>query len=190
MDKFVIGIDPGLHGGIVILDKSGVPIYACEMPTESGVYNYHKVAEIMHKFREIGVVAIELVGFMGPETAKNITDLCYHAGVLFGIASAYDIPVITVPPSIWKKRIGLPSIGIVKGHKSETDEDKKKRVNENAKRRKAAKNVSITFALKLMPKLPNVASKITDGIAEASLIGEYARRQIDGTIGERDAGRP
>ena len=66
--------------------------------------------------------------------------------------------------------------------KGETSEDKKKRVNANARKRRAAKNVSIEHAIRLMPKLEEtLGSKINDGVAEAALIGEYVRRVMSNT---------
>ena len=65
--------------------------------------------------------------------------------------------------------------------KGETNEDKKKRKRERSKRR-AAKNVSIEHAIRLMPKLEEtLGSKINDGVAEAALIGEYVRRVMSNT---------
>lgn len=184
MSFAVIGIDPGHHGGIVILDGNGVPIYAINMPLAGSGFDYSEINKLFAKTKKAfpaTKVAIELVGFMGVETAKNISDLIYHAGALFGIAVANDLPVFLTQPSVWKKKIGLPRIGITYAKKGETAEEKKKRTNENSRKRRNAKNISIEHAVRLMPQLEKVlGSKVNDGIAEAALIGEFARRTMSG----------
>jgi predicted transcriptional regulator len=183
MSFITIGIDPGQHGGIVILNENGDPIFAVNMPRVGDVYDYNTINAIFEEYSKVPAkVAIELVGFMGAETAKNISDLVHHAGVLYGLSIAHSLPIVLAPPSVWKKKIGLPPIGIAYAKKGETNEDKKKRVNENARKRRSAKNVSIEHAIRLMPKLEEtLGSKINDGVAEAALIGEYVRRVMSNT---------
>lgn len=181
MNNLTIGIDPGRKGGIVVLNENGEPILAISMPMIGDDYDYKIIDNWIENVMELNPcvkVAIERVGFMGVETAKNISDLVHHAGVLYGIAVAHKLPIILAQPSVWKKKIGLPTIGIGYAKKGESEEDKRKRVNENAKKRKTAKDVSIQHAIRLMPKLQEVAIKVTDGIAEAALIAEFARRTL------------
>ena len=125
MSFITIGIDPGQHGGIVILDENGDPIFATNMPRVGDVYDYNTINAIFEEYSKVpSKVAIELVGFMGAETAKNISDLVHHAGVLYGLSIAHSLPIILAPPSVWKKKIGLPPIGISYAKKGETSEDR------------------------------------------------------------------
>ncbi|HPS39441.1 MAG TPA: hypothetical protein PL124_08535 [Candidatus Cloacimonadota bacterium] len=173
----IIGIDPGHLGGIVIIDDNSVVLEAYPMPLVGDTYDYHKMLQLFIDNKD-SKVAIEKVGFMGVATANGIADLCYHAGVLYGLALSCCMPVILVPPAIWKKKIGLPPIGITRAVKGETAAEKKSREQSNSALKRKAKTYSIEFAIRTMPSLVNKVTKVTDGIAEAALIAEYARRSI------------
>jgi len=176
----MIGIDPGLLGGIVVVDEDGKIIQAEPMPViTKGVYDYHGILSLFTLYKGIATIAIENVGFMGVATASGITDLCYHAGVIYGLAIAVGLPVTLAYPAVWKKQIGLPKIGTKRGTKEESDQEKKKRTSSNYRARRIAKQQSIEYAIRLMPDLAKFG-KITDGIAEAALIAKYEQNRNKG----------
>lgn len=80
-----------------------------------------------------------------------------HFGIFETIASCIGLKYLTIRPNEWKKAMGLNS----------------------------EKTCSIIEAERLFPTvqlIPDGCRKPSDGIAEALLIGEYARRMIIGKI--------
>ncbi len=174
-NKYVIGIDPGKRGGIAAISlEDRKVVFTSKMPIVGEDYDYEKIDQIMSDNKDnIAMICIEKVGYMGRDTASSIASLCYHAGVLYGMAYSLNIPITVIAPSAWKKGIGLPAIGAKRGTKTETEEEKKIRQRENAKIKKKAKGNSISLAYELHPELRGRTDALTDGEAEAILIANY-----------------
>lgn len=97
---------------------------------------------------------VEKVGAMPGQGVVSMFNFGHNFGVIEGLLRAYDIPYQLVPPQTWKKEFSLNS-------------DKSK---------------SIEVCQKLFPKVNLLATersrKPNDGIAEAVLLAEYARRKL------------
>lgn len=100
------------------------------------------------------VCCLEKVGAMPGQGVVSMFNFGHNLGYIEGLLQAFDIPYQLVPPQTWKKEFCVTS----------------------------DKNTSIEVCRKLFPHvslLPTVRSrKPSDGMAEAVLMAEYARRRF------------
>lgn len=99
------------------------------------------------------VCCLEKVGAMPGQGVVSMFNFGHNLGYIEGLLQAFDIPYQLVPPQTWKKEFSVTS----------------------------DKNTSIEVCRKLFPHvclLPTARSrKPSDGMAEAMLLAEYARRR-------------
>lgn len=99
------------------------------------------------------VCCLEKVGAMHGQGVVSMFNFGHNLGYIEGLLQAFDIPYQLVPPQTWKKEFCVTS----------------------------DKNTSIEVCRKLFPHvclLPTARSrKPSDGMAEAMLLAEYARRR-------------
>ena len=100
------------------------------------------------------VCCVEKVGAMPGQGVVSMFNFGHNLGYIEGLLQAFDIPYQLVPPKTWKKEFSVTS----------------------------DKNTSIEVCRKLFPHvclLPTSRSrKPSDGMAEAMLMAEYARRRF------------
>ena len=100
------------------------------------------------------VCCVEKVGAMPGQGVVSMFNFGHNLGYIEGLLQAFDIPYQLVPPKTWKKEFSVTS----------------------------DKNTSIEVCRKLFPHvclLPTSRSrKPSDGMAEAMLMAEYARRKF------------
>ena len=100
------------------------------------------------------VCCVEKVGAMPGQGVVSMFNFGHNLGYIEGLLQAFDIPYQLVPPQTWKKEFSVTS----------------------------DKNTSIEVCRKLFPHvclLPTSRSrKPSDGMAEAMLMAEYARRKF------------
>lgn len=107
------GIDPGLNGGITIMDETGI-VASVPMPVESiGTKRRINAASVIDFLKEAGTIdrcAIEQVGAMPGQGVTSMFSFGYGAGMLEAILVALDIPYSLVQPQRWMKSVlqGLP----------------------------------------------------------------------------------
>ena len=153
MKRIYIGIDPGINGGIAILENREV-VLAFKPPTKKVLVNKKEKKEI-----DFDLVCQEFEAFTDsvcyieksqPMSKQGVTSM-FNYGVGYGsykgILTALKIPFQEIRPQTWKKEFDLTS----------------------------DKSLSILTAECLFPKIK--FKKTHDGIAEALLIAEYARRK-------------
>lgn len=113
MEKFnICGIDPGNNGGLTAMNQNGDIVGCIPMPTiviegktkNQTRPNFNKVANFL-KAHEICHVTIELVGAMPGQGVCSMFSFGFSTGGLHGACQALDIPVLTVPPRTWQKRL-------------------------------------------------------------------------------------
>lgn len=108
-----IGIDPGLSGAIVIMEMN-VPIEWHRMPTmktgSANRVNAPALAAIIKPYlyfdKQVWAY-VELVSSMPGQGVASMFSFGHSAGVIQGVLGAFEIPVVMVTPSQWKKRAGL-----------------------------------------------------------------------------------
>lgn len=97
--RYVIGIDPGLKGGVVILDRNGALCEAIPMPSNEDLA---ELSDWIHK--ENGEVWIEDVWSIPGWGSKSSFGFGYHIGQLHLIF--YDCRL--VQPKVWQKDLWIP----------------------------------------------------------------------------------
>ena len=155
-----IGIDPGKNGGIAVINDK------FPKPVNITVYKYSDddlidVIDVctkgsslaVHRDEEIKCV-LEKVNAMPGQGVVSMFNFGQNFGFIQGVLKAYEIPFELVPPQKWKKEFSVTS----------------------------DKNTSIEVAKRLFPgvnlKATEKCKKDHDGMAEALLMAEYARRHL------------
>lgn len=144
------GIDPGVNGGIALIDEKGTVLLARKMP-ESDAAVWHTfqpelplaavrdslagrqqaIIEHVHASPQMGVVSAFTFG--------------YGYGRLCIACSMLGIPLARISPRVWQKALDCLTGG--------------------------DKSITKTLAIKLFPSV-----KVTHAIADALLLAEYGRR--------------
>lgn len=146
--KAYVGIDPGKSGALAIIHEDG--------QVETYTFNpsvYSSILRSLSEYRN-AVCCVEKVSAMPGQGVVSMFNFGHNFGLIEGMLQAYSIPYQLVPPQTWKKEFSLTS-------------DKAK---------------SIEVCQKLFPNANLMATsrsrKPSDGIAEALLMAEYARRRL------------
>jgi crossover junction endodeoxyribonuclease RuvC len=153
--SYLIGIDPGAKGAIVVMDRSFALIEWALMPMlkegEANRVNAAALAAILREF-DAGHAYVEKVGALTKpglqkQGVSSMFSFGHAAGTVSGVLGALDIQKTLVPPPTWKKAAGL--IG--------TDKD-------------AARS----RAIQLWPKWRDLDAKIKgQAFADAALIARF-----------------
>ena len=174
-----IGVDPGLHGGIATINQEGI-VTAIPIPTittqingkDRTTYNHTEVGNI---FRELGKqVCFAVLEEQQPrpvfykdkqgKVKKQGATSLYTTGCGFCLLKQaltdFGISHEIIPPKDWQKTFGIS------GNKGNT------------------KKQSIEICKRLFPDLSllptSKSRKDSDGLADAALIAEFARRKHEG----------
>lgn len=159
MPDVVLGIDPGLKGGLAVLTIGGDVASVLPMPTDAdglylpGIVEFIRAMQGVHRVR---LACVELIGARpGQGVCSMFTFGCGY-GAVQGILTALDVPYELVRPQTWQKHI---LGGIVAAD---------------------TKTASVAYCTKRFPglslKMTPRSRKAHDGVADAVAIGEYARR--------------
>ena len=155
-----IGIDPGKNGGIAIIRSIGINTfepyqkiivepYSDDTMISLG-YNIDKLSKENEQIKCV----LEKVNAMPGQGVVSMFNFGQNYGFIQGVLKAYNIPFELVPPQKWKKEFSVTS----------------------------DKNTSIEVAKRLFPQVNLKATerckKDHDGMAEALLMAEYARRKL------------
>jgi crossover junction endodeoxyribonuclease RuvC len=157
-----LGIDPGLNGGIAALSSEGDFVSAATMPVIEGKKRLIDVRMLKKTFEEIhdgesgpiGIVVIENVHSMPREGVSSAFSFGRGLGMLEGVCAGMGLPYVLVTPQEWKKHV-----------LAGTAKDKAAAISYCERRWPNAE-------LKATPR----CRKPHDGIADALLLCEYARR--------------
>lgn len=146
--KTYIGIDPGKSGALAILHEDG---HIETYTFDAAVYA--NVLDHVSKNTD-PICCLEKVGAMPGQGVVSMFNFGHNLGFIEGVLITARVPYQLVPPQTWKKEFSLTS-------------DKAR---------------SIEVCQKLFPNAnlmaTNRSRKPSDGIAEAVLMAEYARRKL------------
>ena len=150
MQRYILGIDPGLDGGLFLFDLkigqhelSKMPISIIK-PKNRRQINATKIAKMLGPIRkDISMAIVEQVNAYPGQGIVSMFNFGYGFGQIDGVLSTLNIKTIKAHPATWKSAIGLD----------------------------ADKASSLAMAKKLFPK--NFISH--DGIAEAALLTHFAK---------------
>lgn len=196
---FIIGLDPGISGGISIL--RGKNIEAFKIPIKSikvnrknkNTYDIDRIVDIFKKYRDRKVLFIqEAVHSMVGEGSTSSFNFGKSSGLTLGIAAGLGFKIVEISPQKWKKYFSELSNSEINKIKEEIKkkriegkilkdkEEKKlnnKYINKLSRQMKSeAKQASIDLVKKKFPKLiPILKYKNTDGVAESVLIALYGQ---------------
>lgn len=147
-----IGIDPGKSGALAVISEDSFGTMAWAIPF--GEKNYATELAKYIGLAQVKAVCVEKVNAMPGQGVVSMFNFGHNLGFIEGLLQAYELPYQLVPPQTWKKEFSLNS-------------DKQR---------------SIEVCQKLFPHvslLPTDKSrKPNDGMAEALLMAEYARRRL------------
>ncbi len=148
--KHYLGIDPGVNGALCILRIDGTPLEWTRMPDGRGRIIDRMIS--MHGQYKNLTMIVELAQPMPKQGIVSSFSYGRHFGIYEDTAIMLKIPYAEVRPNVWKKFMGLTS----------------KKVD------------SISACRRLFPMvdlIPTGCRTQHHGIAEAMLIGEFARRK-------------
>jgi Holliday junction resolvasome RuvABC endonuclease subunit len=150
---FIIGIDPGASGAMVVFDeRDRIQVF----PWTDKADFCEELANIVHACEADGIpayAAVEQVGGFikgNPSTGSSMFNFGNNAGFIEGVLMAYGIPMEFVRPQRWQKEMHCNSAEKGAAHKRELKEQ----------------------AQRLFPKV-----KVTLKNADALLIAEWLRRK-------------
>ena len=148
MEHIYIGIDPGQKGGIALISESNQVTYPYSDET------LIKVLRQASEECENISTCLEKVGAMPGQGVTSMFTFGKSAGFIEGVLQTLDIPYQLVPPQTWKKEFTLNK----------------------------SKEKSVEVCKRLFPKVNLLATprckKDHDGMAEALLMAEYAKRKL------------
>lgn len=156
--KFVLGIDPGLKGGLVFMNENGI-ISSHKMPVvKDGGKSCIDCEELAFLIDSKMVrsdyqsrIVIEKVHAMPKQGVTSVFTFGEGFGVLKGMAAAFDIPLLLVRPQEWQKAI-LGGID-----------------------KSLGKARSTVYCKQLYPDLKDLHKH--DGLADAACIAEWGMRR-------------
>lgn len=148
-----IGIDPGKNGALAAIDETSEGVFVLHViPFDEALYNCALLGVDEKNTR----CALEKVGAMPKQGVSSTWSFAENYGFIRGLLRAHFIPHELIPPQKWKKAFGAT----------------------------ADKSTSIDVARRLFPevdlKRTSNSRKDDDGMAEALLLAEYARRTMGG----------
>ena len=143
-----IGIDPGKKGGFGAIEEVGIQV----KPWDNALFIEY--CRDIYRAGTKAVACVEKVGAMPGQGVTSMFNFGKSAGFIEGVLQAYGIPYQLITPQKWKKEFSL-------GHSKED---------------------SITVCKRLFPSVKLLPTdrckKESDGMAEALLMAEYARRKF------------
>lgn len=168
MSVVVIGIDPGVGGGIVGLTEDGV-VLAERMPTRlTGIKSRERIdvkalTKMLHGVEgRIAMVALEELGLRPGQSAQSNATSGRNHGRIETVLEMLELPHDLVQPQRWKKLLGVAG---------GTPDEQKAR--------------AIALCQRMLPTLelvPLGCKKANSGIADAGCLAMYARRIVGGMV--------
>ena len=161
-----IGIDPGLSGGLAAITNGGDIVTVIPMPRVDGSAGPLDTEAIKAWFAEAKkgrtvCAAIERASVRPKEGIRSALTTGMNWGFLKGMLVAVGARHQEPTPQQWKKSLGLPK--------------------RPGAERKKAKQDAVVLATQLFPGInlkPGKTRVPHDGMADAVLIAEYARRTL------------
>jgi Holliday junction resolvasome RuvABC endonuclease subunit len=114
--KYILGVDPGIHGAVAVLTQDGQLVEVFDMPTmEVKVGKATKnrispellVAELRGRAEYTAAAYIEAVSASPQMGVTSSFAFGEALGIIKGVLAAMNIPVRMVPPAKWKRDMNL-----------------------------------------------------------------------------------
>lgn len=155
----IIGIDPGLSGGIAIYNTENGSLVIEDMPVftlkrsgkDKREINMTELARIIDA-AQADIAVVEQVSSMPGQGVSSVFAFGKAYGAALMAAAANYLKIIDAPPAAWKRAMGLSS----------------------------AKDASRALATNLFPRHSSLFARVKDdGRAEAALLAVYGARKIE-----------
>jgi hypothetical protein len=109
--RAILGVDPGVSGGIALVDTDTL-VDAWSMPTTTEgsktVVDAHALAELLVQIGPVRMVVVEALHGPHPRDGKiGIWSLARALGTVHGVVATLGRPLSTVPPKEWQRRAGI-----------------------------------------------------------------------------------
>jgi predicted RNase H-like nuclease (RuvC/YqgF family) len=196
----VVGLDPGVTGGITIVYKNG-KVNIHRIPVKKVVvnkktkkkYDLKEVVAILKHLDGKGVLFVqERVSSMPGEGSTSSFNFGHSAGSTEGIAHALEFDVVVVGSTKWKKYFPALINDEIRDYKAQAKElrvigktlkdkaakkENKKQIDKLGRQVKTvAKRLARELVISLHPELADdFKQKNSDGMAESLLIALYGR---------------
>lgn len=161
-NKCFLGIDPGKSGSFSLIDEEGKIIHMIKIPTIGKEYDVQMMAHQLEEWKPFVKHAVlenvhAIQGRVGNSSNFNFG---LGKGILIGLLQGLGIRYTMVNPKAWQKEVW-----------------------EGVSRQKDNKQTSLLAAKRLFPNetfIPSErARKPHDGMVDATLMAEYARRKFN-----------
>lgn len=152
---FFVGIDPGITGGIVVINEDGTLDHSTRTPIiKDGSKRHFDLPGMVEVIDDIDgdmVVGIEKVGTLPRDGRVGAFNFGRGYGIWLGILAALRVPYSEIPPQRWQAKMltGLP-----RGPQTKTS--------------------AVQRSKSLFPNIP-IRVKADWGMADAALIAAYQR---------------
>ena len=111
--SIVVGIEPGAHGAIAVLDQDGKLLEVVDMPSTMeangrGATNAPLLAGILAR-THARVAYCEVVGARPTDGPVQAFAFGRARGVIEGVAGALSLPIVFLTPPTWKRLADIPA---------------------------------------------------------------------------------
>ena len=189
MKRFFIGIDPGLSGGLSVIDEHEHVHLCVPMPVRGGEVDSRLLAAYLQKYMKEGSIScvLEKVAAMPGQGVCAMFTFGDGYGSVKAVLRILRISFQQVTPQAWKKVVleGLPwkaDYPKLKLENSLTEDQKKEQTkahnSRKASAKKTAKLVGCTFIERKFPSVDLYLGKKNphDGMAESLCMALYAKK--------------
>jgi crossover junction endodeoxyribonuclease RuvC len=112
MTAVILGIDPGAHGAVALLDENGELVEAHDTPsTREANCRTATNAPLLARILARAHARVAFCEFVGarPTDAKVAAFAFGRArGIIEGVCGALSIPIIFIAPPVWKRLADMP----------------------------------------------------------------------------------
>lgn len=112
----ILGIDPGLSGACVLLDMCESEVIVFDIPVIERRVNGsvkkqidpYALGQWVDVYRNtIKLAVVEQVNAMPKQGVTSSFNFGFTTGAIHGALAGNAVPMVTVPPSVWKRDFGL-----------------------------------------------------------------------------------
>ena len=106
--RLYLGVDPGLAGGLAVLDGDGRPVLVDALPIAGREIDAPRLARQLRALRDLdsgsdfALAAVEHVGALPGNGSSSMFNFGVGWGLVRGVLAALNIPVQLVRPQKWK----------------------------------------------------------------------------------------
>jgi len=173
--NFWIGIDIGKHGAIVIQEKTStnhISINEMKMPMIGTELDYVKLYhEILMPYEAgRGIIVFEKLGVIFGTSKSTAFSMGHQAGAIEMACVGLSIPFVKVPAKMWQKEMFTGISDISKPSKAKSGKSRDTKAMALVAAKQMFPQVKLTFGER--------ATKPHDGLVDALLMSEYAKRKL------------